>query len=122
VHVVAAGVHHRGVFAARVGRDHVAGVVEPSLLPHRQRVHVGAQQHHRAVAVAQHARDTGAADTGEHGEPSRVQPLCGDRRRPVLGERQLRVRMEILVQRDEITHYSRPIFRSSTLRLFYLSR
>jgi len=97
VHVVPARVHHVRALATRVGRHHVAGVVQPRLLAHRQRVHVGAQQHRRAVPIAQHARHAGPADPGADREPGRVQPLRGDPRRPVLGERQLGMSVQVLV-------------------------
>ena len=97
MHVVAARVHHVGALAACVGRDHVAGVVQAGLLAQRQSVHVSADQHRRAVTVAQDARHAGAADAGGDRVPGAGQPLGGDARRAVLGERQLGVGVQVLV-------------------------
>ena len=69
VHVVAAGVHDAHDRPACIGHLHLRGVVEPRLLDHRQRVHVGPQQQRRAVAVLQHAHDAVAADVLGHLQP-----------------------------------------------------
>jgi hypothetical protein len=61
VHIVTAGVHHRHLGAVGVGAGLLARVGQPGRLAHRERVHVGAQEHDRAVAVGEHADDAGAA-------------------------------------------------------------
>ena len=55
VHVVSAGVHHRVAVRRTVW---VLAYGRPVALADRQRVHVGAQQHGRAVAVAQRSPTT----------------------------------------------------------------
>ena len=56
VDVVAAGVHHADLAPGLVARLDLAGVGQPGLLDDRQRVHVGADQHDRPVAVLEDAR------------------------------------------------------------------
>ena len=51
VHVVSAGVRDRHDLARAIGLVVGAGVRETGLLLHRQRVHVGADEHGGAVAV-----------------------------------------------------------------------
>ena len=97
VRVVTAGVHDRHVLAVRalaaVGRR----VVEAGPLEHRQRVHVGPQQHGRAVAVGQQADDAGAADARRRLVAEVAQPRGDDAGRPVLGERELGMRVQIAI-------------------------
>jgi hypothetical protein len=96
VHVVAAGVHHP------VG---LAGVVEPGLLVHRERVHVGAQEHRRALAVPEHADDAGLPHPRRDLEAGRLQARGGDTGRPLLLHRQLGVPVHVLVERLQVVEH-----------------
>ena len=62
VDVVAAGVHHADVAPGLVASLDLARVGKTGLLDDRQRVHVGANQHHRALAVLEDADDAELAD------------------------------------------------------------
>lgn len=66
VHVVAAGVGHRYGAAAAVRGGVRAGIGQPGVFGHGERVHVGAHQHGGPVAVAQDADDPGGADVLVH--------------------------------------------------------
>ena len=66
VGVVAAGVHHPALDPGDAGRPDLAGEGQAGLLDHRQGVHVGAHQQHRAGAVPHHRDDAGPADSGRH--------------------------------------------------------
>ena len=103
VRVVTAGVHHRHVLAvgalAAVGRR----VVEAGPLEHRERVHVGPEQHGRAVAVGQQADDAGAADARRRLVAEVAQPRGHDPGRPVLGERELGMRVQIAIDLGQVS-------------------
>jgi hypothetical protein len=99
VHVVPAGVHHRDVGAVRVLRPDGGGVVQAGLLEHRQRVHVGPQQHRGPGAGLEHADHAGAADPGGHLVAEIPQSFRDDARGPVLGERQLGMGVQVAVER-----------------------
>ena len=71
VGVVAAGMGDDGVEALAGLAARPAGERQAGPLLHRQRVHVGAQQQHRAGPVLQHRDDAGAADAGGDGEAGR---------------------------------------------------
>lgn len=75
VHVVAARVHHRDLPVLGAGGHHGAGVGQAGLLRHGQRVHVGAHQHGRPVAVVQRRDHSGAADAGTDLEAEAAQPV-----------------------------------------------
>ena len=62
VQVVPAGMRDADLSPIRVGGRRLAGIRQAGVLGHRQRVHVGAQHHRRAVAIAQHADHAGHAD------------------------------------------------------------
>jgi hypothetical protein len=98
VHVVAAGVHHRDV---RVFRPVGARVRQAGLLKHRQPVHVGAQQHRRPGPVRQHADHAGAAHPGRDLVAEFAQAFRDDPGRPVLGEREFRVGVQVAVERGQ---------------------
>jgi hypothetical protein len=87
------------VVPARV-RDAVVGarVRQAGVLGERQGVHVGAQQHTRAVAVAQHAHHPGTADTADHLEAGRREPVGSLARRAVLLMGQLGVAVQVPIE------------------------
>jgi hypothetical protein len=64
-------------------------------LPHRKRVHVHAEQHRRAVSIAQDAHHAGAADLLVHVEPGAAEPGGDQARGPRLLVRQLRVPVDV---------------------------
>jgi len=99
VHVVAAGVHHRDVGAVGVLRAPGARVRQAGLLKHREPVHVGPQEHHRTGPVGEHADHAGAADAGDDLIAEASQAFRDDARRPVLGERELRMSVQVTVER-----------------------
>ena len=98
VHVVTTGVHDGDVLTVGIRAALRARVGEPGHLLHGQGVHVGAEQHHGAVAVAQQAHHPGAADPGRHVESVRREPFRDQPRRPGLLEAELRVEVEVLVE------------------------
>ena len=117
--VVATGVHDGYVDPVGVERAHRARVRQPGPLLHGQRVHVRAQPDDRAVAVAQDTDDPGPAHAGRHlgaelGEPRRDDPGGAG-----LGERELGVGVQVLVERDEIhgNHYLSSAMRSTRARV-----
>ena len=81
---------------------HGRRVVEAGLLEHRQRVHVGPQQHGRPGPVLQHGDHAGAADPGRHLVAEAAQAVGDDARGPVLGERQLGVGVQVAVERGQV--------------------
>ena len=86
----------------RVLLRHRRCVREPRFLLDRQRIHVGAHHDRRAVAVLQARNDTGTADALGHVEAGG--PELGGHTPGgfVFGERELRVRVEVLEQRLEV--------------------
>jgi hypothetical protein len=102
VHVVPAGVHHRDLGAIAVLHPPGTRVRQAGLLKHREGVHVGAQQHGRAVPVREHPDHAGAAHRGRDLVAKASQPFRDDARRPVLGERKLRMRVQVAVQRGQL--------------------
>ena len=78
VGVVAAGVHDADRLAVPL-RLHLRGEREVDLLGHRQRVHVGAQRHHRAGQRAlQQADHAGVGDAGAHLVEAEPLQVLGD--------------------------------------------
>ena len=62
MHVVTASVHHRDLDAVNVVAVTVLAYGSPVGLAHGKRVHVGAQQDRRPVAVGEHSDHAGATD------------------------------------------------------------
>jgi len=91
MHVVPAAVHHRHLGAFAIDPDGLARVRQAGAFAQRQRVHVRPQQRRRAVPVPQHADDPGPPHPVGRGESGLPQPGRGDRGRPGLSERQLRM-------------------------------
>jgi hypothetical protein len=89
VQIVAAGMHH----AVDGG-----GVLETGGLLDRQRVHVSAQPHGRAVTMDEDPDHSGATDAFRHGVAGRTQPRGEFRCGAVLLEGELRVAVEVLVE------------------------
>ena len=102
VDVVPAGVHHADLTPGLVACLHLAGVGQPGLLDDRQRVHVGADQHDRPVAVLQDADDAELADARRH-LGAGFRQLVGDPlRRFDLLERELGVGVQVRVEGDQL--------------------
>jgi hypothetical protein len=83
MHVMAAGMRHRGRLAGRVRRRDCAGIGQSGRLLDRQAIHVGAQHDRRTLAVAQQSDDAGLTDPGRHliavvGEMFRGEAGCSD--------------------------------------------
>jgi hypothetical protein len=102
VHVVAARVHQRHVFAVAVGVDDGARVVEAGPLTDRQRVHVGAQQHRRSRAVPEHAYHAGPADACRRLIAQVAEPAGDDARRPVLVKGEFWMRVQVTVDPGQV--------------------
>jgi hypothetical protein len=98
VQVVAAGVHHGHLVAVGIGGDDRAGVRKTGGLANRQGVHVGAQQHRRAVPVVQDADHAGAADALVHLEAGRPQSVGREPSGASLLARQLGIAVEVAVE------------------------
>lgn len=97
-----AGAEQRGDMDVMAARVHDAGngggVVETGLLLYRQRVHVGAQPHHRTGTAVQNADNTGAADVFGHLPAGHGAQFLGDQAGGgVLLARQLRMRVQVPV-------------------------
>ena len=102
VHVVPARVHDRHVVAGGVGAARRARVLEPGLLGHRQRVHVGAQPDDRPLAVLDERGDAGLADALLECDAQLRQVLRDHPGRAGLLEGQLRMPVQIDVERFEV--------------------
>ncbi len=102
MHVVPAGMHHRDVAAVPVDSHGGARIVQPGLLPYGQRIHVGAEQRGRPRAVTQHAHDPGSADPGRRLIAKGTEPPGHDRGRPHLAEGELRVGVQVSVDRGQV--------------------
>ena len=64
VGVVSAHVANRNILAFVIFRHHFARIRQTGLLMHRQRVHIGAHQHSRSIAIFHHANDAVAFKLG----------------------------------------------------------
>lgn len=98
VHVVSARVHDRSLVSVRIRRHRRAGIVQTRLLPDRQCVHIGAQQHTGAVPVVQNAHHAGAAHIGVHLASRGPQSVGHLGRGARLLMRQLRMGMQVAVE------------------------
>jgi hypothetical protein len=97
VHVVTAGMHHRDLVALVIPAARDARIRQTGAFEDRQTVHVGAQQHHGSVAVAQHPRQPRATDALGDLVAVPGQPPGGETGGAMFPERQLRVGMKIPV-------------------------
>ena len=86
---------------AIVGRR-LAGVRQTGRFFDRQRVHVGAQHHRRSVAVSKQAHHAGLPDAGRHLVTCGAKMIRRQARRTRFMHRQLRVRVDILVEAFEV--------------------
>ena len=92
VHIVATGVRHGHGLGIRQSRRFFDG----------QRIHVGAQHDHRPVAVAQKSDHASLADASRHIKARGAQPFRRDIRRSGLAHGQLRMRVNVFVERLQI--------------------
>jgi hypothetical protein len=95
---MAAGVHDRHLVAGGVCSAHGAGVGQAGGLRDRQRVHVGAHQHHRSSAVSHDADDAGAADAVTHVKARPAQPVGDQVRGAMFLMRQFRMLVDVAVE------------------------
>ena len=105
--VVAAGVHDRRRQPLAGGAVDRAGEGQAGLLLHRQRVHVGAQQQHRAGPVLHDRDDAGAADP--FGDREAQPPRLG-RQQPGaarLLHAELGIGVQVAVERHQLGHVPR---------------
>ena len=102
VDVVAAGVHHADVAPGLVAGLDLARIRQTRFLDDRQRVHVGADQHHRAVAVLEDADDPELADVRRDARAGFRQFLGDPLRRLDLLPRQLRMGVKMRVKCDQL--------------------
>ena len=96
---MAASVHDADLVAVLVAHPHLAGVGHAGLFDDRQGVHVGADQDGRAVAVLEDADDAVAADLLRDLEAASFSSRASRADVLRLVQRQLRVGVEMLVQR-----------------------
>ncbi len=103
MHVVAAGVHHADLFAIP-GCARLRGERHVDLFGDRQRVHVGAQRHHRPGQRAlEQADDAGVGDAGaDLVETEAAQVLGNDRRSAEFAIAQLGVRVQVTAPGDDL--------------------
>ena len=66
VYIVATGVGYRDMCARGIGVFGGARVRQTCLFPHRERIHVGAHQDSRPIAISQHSDDSGRPDALVH--------------------------------------------------------
>ena len=99
VDVVSAGVHDRHRRAALVLRGDLAGVAKPGLLLDRKPVELRAQQHRRTAAIAEHTDHAGPAHLLGDLEAERAQLRRHLRGGLLLLQRQLRVAVQLLIER-----------------------
>ena len=102
VDVMPARMHHRRDLAGIGLRRDRACIRKPGGLLERQRVHVGANQDGGPIAVAQNADDAGAANMLGDLEPQLAQARGQLRGRLVLVLGQLRIAVQVLVERVEL--------------------
>ncbi len=102
VEVVAARMHHRHGDAGEVLHHRRARKRHAGLLGDGQRIELRAQHHGGPGAVLQQRHDARPADAGGHVEAERLQPGSQLRRRLHFLEGELRVAMDVLVERLEI--------------------
>ncbi|GAA0424903.1 hypothetical protein GCM10009543_20010 [Leifsonia naganoensis] len=98
VDVVAARVHDGDRVALLILGGDGRGPGQAGQLADGQGVHIGAEEHRRALPVAEHAGDAGAGDARVHLHPQRGQLVGDDAGGAVLGERELGVGVEIAVE------------------------
>ena len=78
---MAAGVHHTDLLAV-IGSAHDRREVEPGLLDHGQRIHVGAQRHDRPrQPTHEYAYDAGMSYVGAHFVEAQAAQMLGHQRR-----------------------------------------
>ena len=97
VHVVTAGVHDRHVPPVRVRGAHRARVGQTRGLGNGQRVHVGPQQDHPPLTSPQDTGHACSADPLRHRETPTPEPVGSNPGRPVLGEGELGVTVEVAI-------------------------
>lgn len=102
VHVVPAGVRNRYLLAIGVVADGSAGVCQAGGLLHRQRIDVAAQQDGGTVAVVECGHHAGLPDAGGHFVAEGPQSVGHDAGGAHLGERQLRVPVQIFVEHPQL--------------------
>jgi len=98
VHVVAAHVADGGRDTVCRFSGRAARVRQTRSLLDRQRVHVGAQHHRRPIAVPQQAHDPCLSDAGRHLVARGAKSIRRQSRGAGFTHRQLRMRVNILVQ------------------------
>ena len=107
VNVVPTGVHHADLAPGLVACLDLAGIREARIFHDRQRVHVGANQHDRPLAVFQDPHDAELADVRRHFGAGFCQ-LVGD---PLRGfdllPRQLGVGVQMRVQGNQLSEAAR---------------
>ena len=99
VQVVTAGVHDGDRRTGEVLRDHGARERNACLLRHGQRIELGPKHHRRASTVSQETHDAGAADAGRHLVSKRLETRGKLRGGLHLLEGQLRIAMDVLIER-----------------------
>jgi len=97
VQVMATGMGHTHLSTVLIGSTHGAGIGQARVLSHGQRIHVGAQHHGSAGAIAQHSHDTGDADVSRNLIAERLQVVCRDARGAHLLHGKLGMLVQILV-------------------------
>ena len=107
--VVSAGVHDAAFHARSGGAAHLGGIGEAGLFDHRQRVHIGTDQHSRAWPIAQHGDDAGLADFFSHLKPCCPRGFGHDRGRADFLEAQLGVLVKIAIDRHQARQVSRDL-------------
>ena len=96
-----AGVAVVAAAVMRAGR--AARMLALAELDHRQRIHVGAQaEAARARAAAQRRDHAGAGDAFVHVQPEQAQGVGDDAGGALFLERELRMRMQVAPQRDQL--------------------
>ena len=98
MHIVPTGVHDINLDAFRVPRGNGAAVRQAGSLFDGKRIHIGAQEHNRTLAVAEHADHARTADLLEDLVSCPTEVIRRYLRRPLLGEREFRISVQVLVQ------------------------
>ena len=101
VNVVAAGVHDAR-FAGFALDFHLRGIGQARLLRHRQGIQIGANHDGRPVAIFQHADNARLGDSFGHLDAGRPQLLRHAGGRLVFLERQLRMRVKMAIQLNQL--------------------
>ena len=97
MHVVSTGMHDGNLPPVRVDPSGLAGERQTRVLGNGQRVHVGPQQDHRPLAATQDTGHACSADPLRHRETPTPEPVGSDTGRPVLGEGELGVTVEVAI-------------------------